>query len=213
MKQLAYVIITSLLCSCASTNGIIRNKSLCNYDYSVAESDKKLDIAKYVIDEEYEDKQSRTITRVAKRLGNKGYLKFITIEDDIYRTLVYNNDLRLIRSYFISNSSYIGMAYDFDDNGNVTEFVDHDAGWNICWQQAMAIAKKKAKYYRCKEKYLTVNRSIVPHYKGRDSVKLWSVHISFGNLKDKVRSVQIYDESGEISGIAEIVPYIEEPLR
>ena len=44
------IIITILLCSCASINNIIRNKSLCNYDYSIAESDKKLDVAKYVID-------------------------------------------------------------------------------------------------------------------------------------------------------------------
>ncbi|WP_187290394.1 PepSY domain-containing protein [Porphyromonas macacae] len=60
------------------------------------------------------------------------------------KIISYDSTGRISDAYFKYSEAHIGPRYDFDEHGNITDSIDTDTGYTICWAQAMAIGKAHA---------------------------------------------------------------------
>jgi hypothetical protein len=200
MKNILFIASVALLASCSSMKSIIADNSLCQYDYTISKDEMSLDVTKYILDQEYEDERHKT--RVVK-YSKGGHTKYVDDKiSGIGKTLGYRDNGTIEEAYFMVNTSEIGFSYTFDESGNITEVIDYDKGWNICLGQAIAIAKRVAKYKNvpeeCREMF--IGRNVSKNYEGRENLRLWKVELFFPALRE-FRSVHINGETGEILNI------------
>ncbi len=66
---------------------------------------------------------------------------------NIQKALQYNSQGHLLKSWFtyLSGSTKIYKEIHFDEQGNITKVIDYEKGYNICWAEAIELAKRKAK--------------------------------------------------------------------
>ncbi len=130
------------LSSCGTLgSGIYKNVS-CDFDFSIREEEKTIDLSKYQLGKDYES--DFYIIRVSN-ISDYAYTKYIhDKKTGIEKILSYDAEGKIRMANFEYSEADIGPQYDFDEHGNITDSIDTDAGYTICWAQAMAIGKAHA---------------------------------------------------------------------
>ncbi|KGN75518.1 hypothetical protein HQ47_01715 [Porphyromonas macacae] len=122
-------------------SGSYKNVS-CKFDYSIKEEDKTLDVSKYELRKNNEN--DSCIIRVTD-ISSYDYTKRIYYKKTgIEKILCYDSNQKIRYAFFEYSEARIGPRYYFDEHGNITDSIDTDAGYTICWAQAIAIGKKHA---------------------------------------------------------------------
>ncbi|KGO02953.1 hypothetical protein HQ42_03995 [Porphyromonas gulae] len=133
-------------------SGSYKNVS-CKFDYSIREEDKILDTTLY---QSYTEKKSDTLlirvvvwkekqSTINSNIRLEKYIVYISNKKTkIERTLSYDSQGRICQADFQYSKAFVGPRYYFDEHGNITDSIDTDAGYTICWAQAMAIGKAYA---------------------------------------------------------------------
>ncbi|SUB88663.1 Uncharacterised protein [Porphyromonas macacae] len=122
-------------------SGSYKNVS-CDFDYSIKEEDKTLDVSKYELRKNNEN--DSCIIRVTD-ISSYDYTKRIYYKKTgIEKILCYDSNQKIRYAFFEYSEARIGPRYYFDEHGNITDSIDTDAGYTICWAQAMAIGKAHA---------------------------------------------------------------------
>ena len=146
-KYLVRVLLTLLwvysLSSCGIWgSGSYKNVS-CDFDYSIREEDKTLDLSKYQLGKSYENDSCSVI--VLSMGEGKEHTKYVYMKKaGIRKIMRYGSTNNIRYAFFQYSEADIGPQYDFDEHGNITDSIDTDAGYTICWAQAMAIGKAHA---------------------------------------------------------------------
>jgi hypothetical protein len=89
-----------------------------------------------------------TISNYSKKIINTKRNKLISVEKKIiYSSLDGKIESVSFNNYTIYNGNYsqgvnLFKEYTFDTNGNITETIDNEKGYAICWQEAIEICKK-----------------------------------------------------------------------
>ncbi|WP_282918101.1 hypothetical protein [Porphyromonas macacae] len=123
------------------SSGSYKNVS-CDFDYYIKEEDKTLDVSKYELRKNNEN--DSCIIRVTD-ISSYDYTKRIYYKKTgIEKILCYDSNQKIRYAFFEYSEARIGPRYYFDEHGNITDSVDTDAGYTICWAQAMAIGKAHA---------------------------------------------------------------------
>ncbi|KGN73273.1 hypothetical protein HQ40_09785 [Porphyromonas gulae] len=141
------------LSSCGIWGSGTYKKVSCDFDYSIREEDKILDTSLY---QSYTEKESDTLlirvvvweekqSTINSNIRPEKYIVYISNKKTkIERTLSYDSQGRICQVDFQYSEAHIGPRYAFDEHGNITDSIDTDAGYTICWAQAMAIGKAHA---------------------------------------------------------------------
>ncbi|SUB88659.1 Uncharacterised protein [Porphyromonas macacae] len=124
-------------------SGSYKNVS-CDFDYSIREEDKTLDLSKYQLGKSYENDSSIVKVLLIYEETNE-HTKYVYMKKTGMRKIIsYDSTGRISDAYFKYSEAHIGPRYDFDEHGNITDSIDTDTGYTICWAQAMAIGKAHA---------------------------------------------------------------------
>ncbi|WP_373811121.1 hypothetical protein, partial [Porphyromonas macacae] len=123
-------------------SGSYKNVS-CDFDFSIREEEKTLDLSKYQLEKSYENDSCSVI--VLSMGEGKEHTKYVHMKKAGIRKIMRYGPMNNIRyAFFQYSEADIGPQYDFDEHGNITDSIDTDAGYTICWAQAMAIGKAHA---------------------------------------------------------------------
>ncbi|KGN74298.1 hypothetical protein HQ47_04350 [Porphyromonas macacae] len=143
------------LSSCGIWGSGTYKKVSCDFDYSIREEDKILDTSLY---QSYTEKESDTLlirvvvwkekqSTINSNIRPEKYIVYISNKrTKIESTLSYDSQGRICQADFQYSEAHIGPRYYFDEYGNITDSIDTDAGYTICWAQAMAIGKAHARH-------------------------------------------------------------------
>ena len=130
------------LSSCGIWGSGTYKKVSCDFDYSIREEDKTLNLSEYQLGKDYES--DFYIIRVSN-MSDYAYTKYIhDKKTGIEKILSYDAEGKIRMANFEYSEADICPQYDFDKHGNVTDSINTDAGYTICWAQAMAIGKAHA---------------------------------------------------------------------
>ncbi|KGN74297.1 hypothetical protein HQ47_04345 [Porphyromonas macacae] len=156
------------LSSCGIWGSGSYKKVSCDFDYSIREEEKTIDLSKYQLEKSYENDSCsvmvlsmgegkehtkyvymkkagiRKIMRYdsMNNIEGKEHTKYVYMKKAGIRKIMRYDSMNNIRyAFFQYSETNIGPQYDFDEHGNITDSIDTDAGYTICWAQAMAIGK------------------------------------------------------------------------
>ncbi|WP_161781168.1 hypothetical protein [Porphyromonas gulae] len=187
------------LSSCGILSSGSYKKVSCNFDYSIRDEEKTLDTARY---QTYTEKKSDSLhIRVVVRKENPSvinhnnrYEKYIVYtynkKTGIESTLSYDLKGKICQAYFQYSEAFVGPIYYFDGYGNITDSIDTDAGYTICWAQAMAIGKAYAKH----KMYKTEPKLILT--KEDEEIIRW--YFFYTNKKEERKRITIDGKTGKI---------------
>ncbi|WP_025004548.1 PepSY domain-containing protein [Porphyromonas macacae] len=168
-------------------SGSYKNVS-CDFDYSIREGDKTLDLSKYQLGKDYES--DFHIIRVSN-ISDYAYTKYIhDKKTGIEKILSYDAKGKIRMANFEYSKADIGPQYDFDEHGNITDSVDTDAGYTICWAQAMAIGKAHAGH----KIHKTEPNLILD--KGNEGTYEW--HFLYDDKKKRTKELVIDAKTGKV---------------
>ena len=169
----------------------------CNYDYSIKEEEKKIDTLSSDFKWDTEKKVNNDVfwyIRPTKYFKGEGISKIIikdTLGIKLYKGIDYDLQGNIIFSNFTLGTSYIGMEYDYDKEGNIIKETNHNKGWHLCWQQALYLGKKRMRKPNKDKEDLDLRI-----YKDeRKNYKFWVLLYTDKRYKD--RAVIIYDQTGK----------------
>jgi len=185
MKHFPLYIIILFLFSCSSTKKYANSNELCGFDsdiFKISEKDKKINIVVFEKIKTYNkdfiiEKNSSIIVTIKKRKSmvvfakddNRkpfekiNYLKKIDyLNKNIRKYLTYNTNGLLMDSKFTSIDPFyneIGFHIDYNENGEIKKIINNEEGYDICFHEALAIAKevgkKEIKKYNVKDFSIT----------------------------------------------------------
>ena len=192
-KYLVRVLLTLLwvysLSSCGIWgSGSYKNVS-CDFDYSIREEDKTLDLSKYQLGKSYENDSCSVI--VLSMGEGKEHTKYVYMKKaGIRKIMRYGSTNNIRYAFFQYSEADIGSQYDFDEHGNITDSIDTDAGYTICWAQAMAIGKSYAKH----KMHKTEPNLILD--KGNEETYEW--HFLYDDKKKRTKELVIDAKTGKV---------------
>ncbi|KGN69779.1 hypothetical protein HR09_03615 [Porphyromonas gulae] len=163
-------------------------KVSCNFDYSIRDEDKTLDVSKYELRKNNEN--DSCIIRVTD-ISSYDYTKRIYYKrTGIEKILCYDSNQKIRYAFFEYSEARIGPRYYFDEHGNITDSIDTDAGYTICWAQAMAIGKAYAKH----KMHKTEPNLILD--KGNEGTYEW--HFLYDDKKKRTKELVIDAKTGKV---------------
>ncbi len=131
------------LSSCGIFGSGSYKKVSCDFDFSIREEEKTIDLSKYQLEKSYENDSCSVI--VLSMGEGKEHTKYVYMKKaGIKKIMRYGPTNNIRYAFFQYSEADIGPQYDFDEHGNITDSIDTDAGYTICWAQAMAIGKAHA---------------------------------------------------------------------
>ncbi len=143
-----------LLFGCASVpKEYLDNDNICHYDdliFNISKEELTIDLD---LLEQLKQSKKDTILVDNKLFKNEFWYSKNEItnkqtkkETNINKYLYYNNDGRIELSCFTYNNIYLlAKETHYDEQGNITEVIDYEKGYNICWAEAIEIVKRVAK--------------------------------------------------------------------
>jgi hypothetical protein len=135
--------------SCQSHKSILANKDICYYDTVITSQEMFFDATKYDSQflkvrltipstRDYFDKNT-----VSRPYRDRRILNWQTNSiTPVKKYIKYTPDGKIMGVNFYYRYAPIGRSFRFDENGAITEIIDHDKGYKVCWAQAIEIAKK-----------------------------------------------------------------------
>ncbi|KGN87961.1 hypothetical protein HQ42_04010 [Porphyromonas gulae] len=176
------------LSSCGIWGSGSYKKVSCNFDYFIKEEDKTLDVSKYELRKNNEN--DSCIIRVTD-ISSYDYTKRIYYKrTGIEKILCYDSNQKIRYAFFEYSKARIGPRYYFDEHGNITDSIDTDAGYTICWAQAMAIGKAYAKH----KMHKTEPNLILD--KGNEGTYEW--HFLYDDKKKRTKELVIDAKTGKV---------------
>ncbi|WP_282918100.1 PepSY domain-containing protein [Porphyromonas macacae] len=170
-------------------SGSYKNVS-CDFDYSIREEDKTLDLSKYQLGKSYENDSSIVKVLLIYEETNE-HTKYVYMKKTGMRKIIsYDSTGRISDAYFKYSEAHIGPRYDFDEHGNITDSIDTDTGYTICWAQAMAIGKAHAGH----KMHKTEPNLILD--KGNEGTYEW--HFLYDDKKKRTKELVIDAKTGKV---------------
>ncbi len=195
---LAYILISV---SCSMQREFVKTNKTCLFNDSIFEIQKEemvFDGAKYdsILSKKgafYDDSK-----KYIKRIQSKKI--WLTDRDNnLIKKIKYNssNDIKHVYFYLKnSTSTKIGTEYFFNKNGEITETIDHEKGYNICWAEAISIlrkiARKEIKKYKIDE--FILNRIDIKEFP--EEKPKWII-----SMKGSEEYNDLYRKTYEIDGV------------
>ncbi|KGN74299.1 hypothetical protein HQ47_04355 [Porphyromonas macacae] len=177
------------LSSCGIWGSGTYKKVSCDFDYSIREEDKTLDLSKYQLGKSYENDSCSVM--VLSMGEGKEHTKYVYMKKAGIRKIMRYGPMNNIRyALFQYSKADIGPQYDFDEHGNITDSIDTDAGYTICWAQAMAIGKKHARH----KMHKTEPNLILD--KGNEGTYEW--HFLYDDKKKRTKELVIDAKTGKV---------------
>ncbi|WP_373810854.1 PepSY domain-containing protein [Porphyromonas macacae] len=202
-KCLVRVLFTLLwvygLSSCGIFGSGTYKKVSCDFDYSIREEDKILNTSLY---QSYTEKESDTLlirvvvwkekqSTINSNIRPEKYIVYISNKKTkIESTLSYDSQGRICQADFQYSKAFVGPRYYFDEHGNITDSIDTDAGYTICWAQAMAIGKAHAGH----KMHKTEPNLILD--KGNEGTYEW--HFLYDDKKKRTKELVIDAKTGKV---------------
>jgi hypothetical protein len=187
------MLLLSTLLSCNSVRKTyVTNNNLCQYDdsiFKIHENELKLNdsILKQL-------KSKKDITLVDNNFYKN---RFYTLEStqitnkqtnkrlNVGKWIRYwpNGSIRWVFNLYLNGSKKIFKETQYDKNGKITQVINYEKGYNICYAEAIAIVKKVAKHkikkYQITE-FFAIHRDLNEF---PDAKPEWHVGLSKGNEK------------------------------
>ncbi|WP_103867096.1 hypothetical protein [Aquimarina sp. I32.4] len=166
MKTYCIAIITICICStaCNSTKEFVNNDTLCNYDdpiFTITKDEMTFDVNKYdsilkfqnlIIEStnEYEKKYYRRQPIGSKEVTYSSKQTNKQTNKQKYIGYYPNGKIWYTRFSHSKYDIYFKEETVYDSQGNITKVIDHEKGYNICWEQAIAIVQHKLRHQLAK---------------------------------------------------------------
>lgn len=149
MKRWAILLLSLVIVSCGGVpKEYLENDATCQYDdpiFTVTLEEMSFDVKKYdsIL-------SAKDITIVDNDVVVNVYWK---LADDLYtnkqtnitKWIDFDNQGRIKRTFFEYENGdvYIGKETFYNERGAITQVIDHEAGYQICWAEAIAIVQKR----------------------------------------------------------------------
>ncbi|WP_196247334.1 hypothetical protein [Porphyromonas gulae] len=176
------------LSSCNLFNLVSYKKVSCDFDYSIRDEEKSLDLTKYQLEKIYENDSCSVIVLT---MGEGEHTKYMYMrKSGIRKIMRYSSTNNIRYAFFQYSEADIGPRYYFDEYGNIKDSINTDVGYTICWAQAWAIGKSYAKH----KMHKTEPKLILT--KEDEEIIRW--YFFYTNKKEERQRITIDGQTGQI---------------
>ncbi len=194
VKYIYSMLLLSTLLSCNSARKTyVTNNNLCQYDdpvFNISKDELQLNDS---ISKQLKNNREELVTFDNDYYNNKYYKfedgevtnKLTNKQLNIGKWILYakNGAIKRVRIIYRKGKKPIFKETHYDNKGNITQTIDYEKGYNICYAEAIAIvkkvAKRKIKKYQITEFFAAHNNlNEFPDVK-----PIWYIGLSKGNEK------------------------------
>ncbi len=196
VKYIYSMLLLSILLSCNSARkSYITNNNLCQYDdpvFNISKDELQLNDS---ISKQLKNNREELVTFDNDYYNNKYYKfedgevtnKLTNKHLNISKWIQYakNGTIKRVRIIYLNGTKPIFKETHYNDDGKITQVINYEKGYNICYAEAIAIvkkiAKRKIKKYQITE-FFAIHRDLNEF---PDAKPEWHIGLSKGSQRYK----------------------------
>ncbi|WP_148639234.1 PepSY domain-containing protein, partial [Aquimarina longa] len=195
----------TLTAACQSTEALIKNDDLCEFNYHLLEKEKKINPKAYdsILNKKSSFIKNDKLYEIRITKYPKGYeflygYKQTNKQTNIGKWIDYfpSGNIYSVQFVYEKGFQYIGKETHYDTLGNISKVIDHRQAdkYPICYREALEIVERiKPK----KDSILSIERGEV-EFIDNDSLYTWSVYVDKPNTHVDFYMYSIHAKTGEI---------------